>query len=169
LIAIAQSNWFDLVQCISTDDRLLIGEQHQLCSITVKRRQKGIQMASKLVIVMANTDPRNGEELGAPIFQASVAAAMEYEVQVICTATSGVLMKKGVAEKLRVKEGSPKTVYDFIKDAHEAGAKFYCCSPNLDLFDMTKDDLIPECSGIVGGAHLIETIMEDDEVRVLTY
>ncbi len=126
-------------------------------------------MASKLVIVMANTDPRNGEELGAPIFQASVAAAMEYDVEVICTATSGALMKKGVAEKLHVKQGSPKTVYDFIKDAHEAGAKFYCCSPNLDLFDMTKDDLIPECVGIVGGAHLIETIMEDDEVRVLTY
>ncbi|HRY06984.1 MAG TPA: DsrE/DsrF/DrsH-like family protein [Hyphomicrobiaceae bacterium] len=126
-------------------------------------------MASKLVIVMANTDPRNGEELGAPIFQASVAAAMEYDVEVICTATSGALMKKGVAEKLYVKAGSPKSVYDFIKDAHEAGAKFYCCSPNLDLFDMTKDDLIPECAGIVGGAHLIETIMEDDEVRVLTY
>ena len=25
-------------------------------------------MAEKLIIVMANTDPRNGEELGAPIF-----------------------------------------------------------------------------------------------------
>jgi len=126
-------------------------------------------MASKLVIVLANTDPRNGEELGAPIFQATVAAAMEYEVEVICTATAGALMKKGVAEKLVVKEGSPKTVYDFIKDAHEAGAKFYCCSPNLDLHDMTQEDLIPECSGIVGGAHLIEQIMEDDEVRVMTY
>ena len=125
-------------------------------------------MSSKLVIVMANTDPRNGEELGAPIFQATVAAAMEYEVEVICTATSGRLMKKGVAEKLVVKEGSPKTVYDFIKDAHEAGAKFYCCSPNLDLFDMTEADLIPECTGIVGGAYLIEEIMESD-CKVLTY
>jgi predicted peroxiredoxin len=126
-------------------------------------------MAEKLVIIMANTDPANGEELGAPIFQATVAAAMEYEVEVICTATSGKLMKKGVAEKLVVKEGSPKTVYDFIKDAHDAGAKFLCCSPNLDLFDMGKDDLIPECSDIVGGAYLIEQIMEDDDVRVLTY
>ena len=33
-------------------------------------------MADKLVIIMANTDPANGEELGAPIFQATVAAAM---------------------------------------------------------------------------------------------
>jgi predicted peroxiredoxin len=86
-------------------------------------------MAEKLIIIMANTDPRNGEELGAPIFQATVAAAMEYEVDVICTATSGRLMKKGVAEKLFIKEGSPKSVLEFIQDAHEAGVKFFCCSP----------------------------------------
>ncbi|VAV88895.1 Uncharacterized protein HTH_1884 [hydrothermal vent metagenome] len=126
-------------------------------------------MADKLIIVMANTDPRNGEELGAPLFQATVAAAMDYEVEVICTATAGILMKKGVAESLVVKEGSPKTVYDFIKDAHEAGVKFACCSPNLDLFDMTKDELIPECTDVVGGAYLIEQIMEEDGVRVMTY
>jgi predicted peroxiredoxin len=125
-------------------------------------------MASKLIIVMANTDPSNHEELGAPIFQATVAAAMEYEVEVICTATAGKLLKKGVADQLVVKEGSSKTVYDFIKDAHDAGAKFYCCSPNLDLFDMTEDDLIPECEGIVGGAHLIEQVMEED-TKVMTY
>ena len=125
-------------------------------------------MGKKLLIIMANSDPRNGEELGAPIFQASVAAAMDYEVEVICTATSGRLMKKGVAQGLTVKPGSPKSVHDFIKDAHAAGVKFFCCSPNLDLFDMTKDDLIEECAGIVGGAYMMEQIMEDD-VKVLTY
>ena len=125
-------------------------------------------MAQKLLMILVNTDPRNGEELGAPFFQATVAAAMEYEVEVVCTATAGQLMKKGVAEKLFVKEGSDKSVYDFIKDAHEAGVKFVCCSPNLDLFDMTEDDLIPECSGIVGGAHVIEEVMEGD-CKVLTY
>ena len=125
-------------------------------------------MAEKLIIIMANTDPRNGEELGAPIFQATVAAVMEYEVDVICTATAGKLMKEGVAENLFIKEGSTKSVLDFIKDAHEAGVKFYCCSPNLDLFDMTKDDLIEECEGIVGGAHLVEEVMEED-CKVLTY
>jgi predicted peroxiredoxin len=126
-------------------------------------------MAKKLIIIMVNTDPRNGEELGAPIFQATVAAAMDYEVEVVCTATAGQLMKKGVAEKLFVKQGSPKSVYDFIKEAHEAGVKFYCCSPNLDLFNMTEADLVPECEGIVGGAKIIEDVMENDEARVLTY
>jgi predicted peroxiredoxin len=126
-------------------------------------------MAERLVIMMVNSDPSNGEELGAPIFQATVAAAMEYEVEVICTATAGKLMKKGVAETLYIKQGSEKSVYDFIKDAHEAGVKFFCCSPNLDLFDMTVDDLIPECEGIVGGAYVIEQVMEDDNTRVLSY
>jgi predicted peroxiredoxin len=77
-------------------------------------------------------------------------------------------MKKGEAEKLFVKPGSPKSVYDFIKDAHAAGVKFLCCSPNLDLFDMKQEDLIPECSGIVGGAYLIEEVMESD-CKILTY
>jgi predicted peroxiredoxin len=126
-------------------------------------------MAEKLMIMMVNTDPSNGEELGAPLFQATVAAAMEYEVEVVCTATAGKLMKKGVAENLVVKPGSPKNVYDFIKDAHDAGVKFFCCSPNLDLFDMTEDDLIPECEGIVGGAYVIEQVMEEDDLKVLTY
>ena len=126
-------------------------------------------MAEKLVIIMASSNPENGEELGAPIFQASVAAAMEYEAEVICTATAGKLLKKGVAENLYVKPGSVKSVYDFIKDAHDAGVRFYCCSPNLDLFDMTEDDLIPECEGIVGGAYLIERVMEDEDTMVLTY
>lgn len=126
-------------------------------------------MNRKLIIIMANSDPRNGEELGAPIFQASVAAALEYEVEVICTATAGKLMKKGVAERLVIKPGSPRTLYDFIKDACEAGVKFYCCSPNIDPYDTNSDELIPECGGIIGSAHLIEEIMERDDVKVLSY
>ncbi len=125
-------------------------------------------MAGKLLIIMANSDPQNPEELGAPLFQATVAAAMDYEVEILCTAASGRLMKQGVAENLYVKEGAAQSVYDHIKDAHEAGVTFYCCSPNLDLHDMTVDDMIPECAGIVGGAYIVEQIMEE-KCKVLTY
>lgn len=126
-------------------------------------------MTRKLIIIMANSDPRNGEELGAPIFQASVAAALEYDVEVVCTATAGKLMKKGVAESLVIGPGSPRTVYDFIKDACEAGVKFYCCSPNIDPYDPRSDELIPECGGIIGSARLIEEIMDGEDVKVLSY
>ena len=118
-------------------------------------------MADKLMIVMVNTDPRNGSELGAPFFQATVAAAMEYEVEVIMTGRAGELAKKGVAENLFVQEGSEKSVYDFIKDAHEAGVVFKVCTPTLDLWG---DDLIPEIDETVGGAYVISEAMDDDTV-----
>lgn len=122
-------------------------------------------MADKLLIIMLNTDPKNPPELGAPFFQATVAAAMEYEVEIILTGLAGSLAKKGVAEKLHVIEGSDKTVYDIMKDAVEAGAKFKVCTPTLELWG---DDLIPEICETVGGAYVISEAMDDDTV-VFTY
>jgi predicted peroxiredoxin len=118
-------------------------------------------MPNKLMIVMVNTDPKNPEELGAPFFQATVAAAMEHDVEVVLTGRAGQLAVKGVAEKLHVKEGSPKTVYDFMKDAHDAGVKFKVCTPTLELWG---DDLIPEIEETVGGAYVISQAMDDDVV-----
>jgi len=118
-------------------------------------------MPNKLLIIMVNTDPSNGAELGAPFFQATVAAAMDYDVEVILTARSGELAVRGVAEKLFVQEGNPKNVYDFIKDAHEAGVKFKVCTPTLELWG---HDLIPEISETVGGAYMISQAMDDDTV-----
>ena len=118
-------------------------------------------MADKLMIVMVNTDPNDPAELGAPFFQATVAAAMEYDVEVVLTGRAGELAVKGGAEKLHVKEGSPKSVYDFMKDAYEAGVKFKVCTPTLELWG---EDLIPEIEETVGGAYVIAQAMDDDVV-----
>jgi predicted peroxiredoxin len=123
---------------------------------------------NKLVIVLVNTDARNPEELGAPFYHAAVAAAMDYEVDVICAATAGKLMKKGVAAAIEIKAGSGKTALDWIRDARDNGARFWACPANLALFDMTEDDLIPECSGLMGASTMMQAIMSDD-CRVLTY
>jgi len=118
-------------------------------------------MADKLLIVMVNTDPSQPTELGAPFFQATVAAAMEYDVEIILTARSGQLAVKGFAEKLMVQEGSEKTVYDYIKDAHDAGVKFKVCTPTLELWG---SEMIPEIEEVVGGAYLISQAMDKDVV-----
>jgi predicted peroxiredoxin len=125
-------------------------------------------MSQRLLIVLVNTDPRNVEELGAPFYHAAVAAAMDYEVDVVCTASAGRLMMKGVAEKLHIKKGNARTVYDWIKEAHGQGARFWACPANLALFDLTESDLIPECQGLMGATPMIRGIM-DGECRVLTY
>ncbi len=118
-------------------------------------------MANKLMVIMVNTDPANPAELGAPFFQATVAAAMEYDVEMILTARAGELAIKGVAEKLRVKADNPKTVYDYIKDAHEAGVRFKVCTPTLELWG---NELIPEIEETVGAAYVISKAMDDDTV-----
>lgn len=124
--------------------------------------------AERLLIVLVNTDPRNGEELGAPFYHAAVAAALGYEVDVVCTATAGRLLRRGVAEGLEVKPGSGHSVYRFIQDAHRQGARFWACPANLDLFDMKAEDLIPECAGMMSTTQMITSLMEG-ECRVLTY
>ena len=118
-------------------------------------------MAEKLLIVMVNTDPKNGPELGAPFFQATVAAAMEYDVEIILTGLAGELAKTGVAENLYIQEGSSKSVYDIMKDAFAAGVKFKVCTPTIEMWG---DDLIPEISETVGGAYVISEAMDGDTV-----
>lgn len=125
-------------------------------------------MANRLLIVLVNTDPRNAEELGAPFYHAAVAAAMDYEVDVVCTAAAGRLMLQGVAAGLRVKSDDPKTVHDWIREAHGHGARFWACPANLELVGASEEQLIPECRGLMGAATMLQGIM-DGECRVLTY
>jgi predicted peroxiredoxin len=60
------------------------------------------------------------------------------------------------------------TVYDWIKEAHGQGAKFWACPANLELFGKSETDLIPECNGVMGAAAMIQDVMGDD-CRVLTF
>jgi predicted peroxiredoxin len=109
-------------------------------------------MPDKLMIIMVNTDPNNGAAVGAPFFQATVAAAMDYSVEIILTGRAGELAKTGVAEKLHLQQGNPKTVYDFIKEAHDAGVVFKVCTPTIELWG---DDLITEIDETIGAAYVI--------------
>lgn len=57
---------------------------------------------------------------------------------------------------LRFKDDPPTSVYDFMKDAHEAGVEFYWWSSDLDSLKATKADAFTEWSRFGGGAHAIE-------------
>jgi predicted peroxiredoxin len=82
-------------------------------------------------------------------------------VEVILTARAGELAKKGVAESLFLSEAAQRNVYDYIRDAHEAGVKFKVCTPTLELWGQ---DLIPEIEETVGGAYVIQQAMSGDVV-----
>lgn len=118
-------------------------------------------MADKLLIILMNSDPDRGTGLGDPFFQATVAAAMEYYVEVVFTGVAGKLAMKGVAERIPLKPGSERSVYSAIQDAHAAGVKFKVCTPALEQWG---HDLIPEIEETVGGAYVISEAMDDGTV-----
>jgi predicted peroxiredoxin len=122
-------------------------------------------MADKLLVVMANVDITRPAEILPPLLQATVAAAMEYEVEVLFTGQAGQLAMKGEADKLVLKELDSKSVYDHIKQARSAGVVFKVCTPALQLWG---DDIIPEIDETVGGAYIINEAM-DDSVVTFTY
>ena len=122
-------------------------------------------MPDKLMIVMVNTNPRDPAALSAPFSQATVAAAMEFEVEMIFSGGAGEILKPGLAERLRVSENSDRTIQDLIREAHEAGVKFKVCTSVIERWG---DGLIDQVDETVGSAYLISEAM-DSETVVFTY
>ncbi|MDH5435566.1 MAG: DsrE family protein [Gammaproteobacteria bacterium] len=118
-------------------------------------------MADKLLIVMMNADPENGPALVPPLNQACIAAAMEFEVEIVFTGRAGKLMQKGMAEKISASASSDKTVYDVLKQAHDAGVKIKACAP---VIEEIGENTIDELDEIVGGAYIISEAMDADTV-----
>ena len=118
-------------------------------------------MNKKLLIILANSDPTNAFEIGAPLFQATVAAAMGHDVEIVITGNVGLLASTGHAATLEINHDTHRTIYDVIKEAHKAGVVFKVCAPSVQVYG---DDLIAEIDESVGSAHVVSEAMDDDTV-----
>ncbi|MCO6411154.1 MAG: peroxiredoxin [Thiogranum sp.] len=118
-------------------------------------------MADKLMIVIANSDLARTAELAAPLTQAAVAAAMEYETEIIFTGGCCALARPGVATQLMIGSGTDKSVQDLIREAHDAGVSFKLCTPPQETWN---GELIDEIDESVGNAYLISEAMDDATV-----
>lgn len=118
----------------------------------------------KILIVMTSgkDTPRR---CATPFFFASLAVAMDYEVEVFFTIDGTTLLEKGVAETVYPREGG-ENVWKYMKDCLEADIPFYCCSASMELHGLTEDDLI---DGVIfgGGAKMWE--LAEDAGKVLTF
>lgn len=125
-------------------------------------------MADKIVFMLLNLNLDKPGTLGAPFFQATVAAAMDFDVEIYFAAGTTRLLVDGVAGAMYPGAAQEKSVYDFMKDAHEAGAKFYACAGAMDENGLRTDNAIREFDGIRGGGAFIGEVAESDVVT-LTY
>jgi len=122
-------------------------------------------MADKLLVVLANADLAHPAEVLPPILQATVAAAMDYEVEVLFTGQAGHLAMVGVADAMVIEDEHHATVYEYIKQARKAGVQFKVCTPAVKIWG---DNIIPEISETVGAAYIITESM-DSNVVTFTY
>jgi predicted peroxiredoxin len=115
----------------------------------------------KLLIIMSNSDPSQPESCYAPLFQATVAAALSHEVEVVFTGVSVQLAFAGVAEKVEINLDTHSTLYDIIQEAHNAGVSFKACNTSLA---MAAVELIEQLDEKVGAAYVVEEAMDDNTV-----
>ena len=118
-------------------------------------------MAKKLLFILANADPANADELSTPLFQATVAAAMSHDVEVVMTGRASVLATEGRADNLEINHDTHRTIYDVIKEAHKAGVQFKLCTASLELW---AEKLIPEIDEAIGSAYVVGEAIDDDKV-----
>lgn len=107
------------------------------------------------VVVFVTSGPETPQRCATPFYMANIAAAMDNEAEMIFQVDGVLLLKKGVAEQMVAKEGGKKII-DFIREAKEAGVEMKVCSAALQLHDMTEEDLIEECDGVVGAAYMTD-------------
>ena len=111
------------------------------------------------VLIFVTSGPETPQRCATPFYMASIAAAMDNEAEIIFQIDGVLLMKKGVAEGIVAKEGG-KSILEFIREAKEADVEMKVCSAALQLHDMTEDDLIDECDGVVGAAYMTDQGLE---------
>ncbi len=127
------------------------------------------------VVILMTSGPRTPWRCASPFYIAALMSANEADVEVFFNMDGTKLLKKGVAERLLPAEPnclSPngkklKTVYDFMKDAKQAGVKFYSCKQAIDSMGYKPEDLIPELDGVFPASEFALRAMEAD--KVLTF
>jgi peroxiredoxin family protein len=112
----------------------------------------------------------------------STAAAMDIETHLYFTFWGLNLLKKGALDKAplpatykqfeemfktKLKEMKYPTPYEMLKRMKASGnVTIYACSPTMEMFGITKENLIPEVDQIAGAAAFLD-IASDADITLL--
>ncbi len=122
------------------------------------------------------------DKLLAAFTLGSTAAAMDMETHLYFTFWGLNMLKKGALEqaglpatykqyeemlKTKLKQMNYPTPYEMLKRMKSSGnVKIYACSPTMEMFGITKDDLIPEVDKIAGATAFLD-IAADADINLL--
>ncbi|MDM4765868.1 DsrE family protein [Pelomonas sp. SE-A7] len=113
-----------------------------------------------LALLLWQVDPHDQARLTTPFFHAAAAAAMDLQVEIFFSARSVLLLKPGVAASLRASQQHDKTVLQAMQEAVAQGAKLLACSDALAAQGLSREGLIPECSGHGGAVQFMDRLAD---------
>jgi predicted peroxiredoxin len=120
-----------------------------------------LKLSNQKVIFVVTHGEEFKERLEPPLHLATLAAMLDADVKIVFTMSAGLLLKKGVPEKLKPL-GKEKTYLDTLKEAKEVGVKIFVCSPVLEMYNLKREDFIEELDDIVGGMYLVTESLDAD-------
>lgn len=122
-------------------------------------------MARRMLFIVSRAGPAETGGLGPALAQATVAAAMDVDVQLVFAGAAAGLLDADVAGSVRLPDGSGRSVQEGLEQARELGVKLLLCSPALAEFGPGLERCVDE---VVGAAWLVSESLREDTV-VLTY
>lgn len=125
-------------------------------------------MIGKLAILCWSLAPERPELAATPFVHAATACAMDCEVEVHFAGTAVRFLVPGVAASLYAAPTQERSIYDFMRDAAEAGASFHGCQMALRAHGLIDAELVPEFSGIAGAATFVARVL-DPEWRTVVF
>jgi len=109
---------------------------------------------------------------------ASTAVTMDFEAHMYFTFWGLTMLKKGEMDKAglpenyknmekqlmdKLKEMKYPMPYEMLKRMKESGRlKIYACTPTMEMFGITKKDLIPEVDTLAGAATFLDVAADAD-------
>jgi len=132
-------------------------------------------MSKKIAIIVHSG---TFDQLLCAFILGSTAVSMDWEAHMYFTFWGLLMLKKGEMDKAglsatykhmeeqmktRMKEMNYPTPYEMLKRMKASGKmKLYACTPTMEMFNISKEDLIPEVDTLAGAATFLDVAAEAD-------
>ena len=117
---------------------------------------------SKLAILLWSTDLDRPDLAAAPFVDAAAACALDAEVEIHFAGRSVELLLAGRAAAVCPADGSGRSLYAFMQDAAQGGARLLACSMAWREHVADGAATIPEFAGQAGATAFIARTLDAD-------
>jgi len=113
----------------------------------------------------------------------STAVAVDFEVHLYFTFWGLMMLRKGAMDKAglpatykhmeeqfkgKLEKMNYPTPYEMLKRMKASGRlKLYACTPTMEMFDINREDLIPEVDALAGAATFLDIAADADITLII--